>query len=101
MKNEQLKTVPRKSARTVVSLLAAALVCYIIVFITADIEAFGPVAPCVFAVAGLALFIIAVVFRLTRLRCPYCGKGLVPVRWSRPADIPCGKCGKRYKYTSM
>lgn len=101
MKKEQVKTVSRESARAVVSLFAAAIICYVIMFITLDTDEASVILPCVLAILGFVLFAVAIVIRLTKLRCPYCRQSLAPVRWKRPADIPCEKCGKRYKYSKM
>ena len=64
--------------------------------ILALIAGFVPGIP-VPAAAGLGLFIgmsvVSTIFQLLYLRCPYCGKAVIPARTSRRSTVRCPSCG--------
>ena len=51
-----------------------------------------------FAVLTGALFVASQAVRLIKLRCPYCGKTVAPLRGFGSGKCCCFRCGKAYRY---
>lgn len=53
--------------------------------------------PLWFAVAGV-LLVISQAVRIKKLRCPYCGKSVAPLRFVGNPKLACPRCGRIYRY---
>lgn len=53
--------------------------------------------PLWFAVAGV-LLVISQCVRIKKLRCPYCGKSVAPLKFVGSPKLACPRCGRIYRY---
>lgn len=53
--------------------------------------------PLWFAVAGV-LLVISQTVRIKKLRCPYCGKSVAPLKFVGSPRLACPRCGRIYRY---
>ena len=53
--------------------------------------------PLWFAVAAV-LLVISQVVRFKKLRCPYCGKSVAPLKFFGSPKLACPRCGRIYRY---
>ena len=53
--------------------------------------------PLWFTVAGV-LLVVSQVVRFKKLRCPYCGKSVAPLKFFGSPKLACPRCGRIYRY---
>ena len=91
-----MKRLERKRARRCILLAAASVLSLMSAFISGDISSLwfvGSFGVCVVCA------ILAGSERMSELRCPYCGKGMAPVRW-KPGrqQVRCPCCSQLLLY---
>ena len=70
-------------------------------FFAEDIDQDGPAVAQirrVLQLGGLALALLGIAYGCWRLRCPHCGKGSAPARWTAWDTFYCRRCGQPFVF---